>query len=91
MVYKIIKFEASWCQPCQTMKPVWEKLAAQTPGVEFEVVDIDLDPDTTNAYSVRSIPTIVFLEDGEVKETLVGLQSLDQLTKTAFKLRGSVR
>ena len=88
MSYNVIKFEAEWCGPCQTMKPVWEILVQQVSDVECEVVDIDADPATATQYSVRSIPTIVFLKDGEVKETLVGVQSLSQLTKAVSKLKG---
>jgi len=81
MTLKVIKFSASWCGPCKTLKPVWNQVSSTIDDVEFEVIDIDLDPDTTAKYSVRAVPTIVFVKDGDKVDELVGLCSAETLTK----------
>ena len=58
---KVVKFQAEWCGPCKTLTPIWNVVADNFDDVEFEVIDIDLDPDTTAKYSVRAVPTIVFV------------------------------
>ena len=56
---KVIRFTAAWCGPCKAYKPIFESVASSTPGVIFETVDVDADPQTAQAYNVRSVPTTV--------------------------------
>ena len=65
---QLIKFSASWCQPCKS-------LAGNMKYVDFgdvEVKEIDIDENFEEAkkYGIRGVPTLVLLEDGvEVKRT----------------------
>lgn len=80
----IIKFEATWCQPCKTFTPVFESVKEEykdNDSVAFKVIDIDEDPKAATEFGVRSIPTVVIVEDGEVLETSVGLLNKDQFKK----------
>ena len=74
MTLKVIKFEATWCAPCKALTPIWNNIAGSIDDVDFEVVDIDDDPDMTSSMSIRSVPTIIFMKDGLVLNTMVGLQ-----------------
>jgi len=87
MTLKVIKFEADWCGPCKALTPVWNTIAGSTPGVDFEVVDIDKKPDMATAMSIKSIPTLVFLKDGMVIDTMVGLQKEDTIRKKIESLK----
>jgi len=81
MAKKAIKFSASWCGPCQSYAPVWDKVKAEiTEGVEYVEVDIDKDTSGLAAqYQVRSVPTTVIIqENGEIKKE-VGLQTSQNL------------
>lgn len=54
---KVLKFSATWCTPCKL-------LAATLKDVEgITSLDIDENPELTNKYNVRSVPTLVFLKD----------------------------
>jgi len=71
---KIYRFTASWCQPCKAMAKILE--GANTEGIPIEVVDIDVHPEVAATYRVRSVPTLVMLdENGKTLKTMVGVRS----------------
>lgn len=69
------RFTAAWCGPCRMLKPIFEELKGEYPNVQFEDVNIDVEPNMEIAtlYGVQSIPTVVFMDEkGEVAR-MVGL------------------
>lgn len=77
----IVDFSATWCPPCQQLKPIFKKLAEDFKGrIDFVTVDVDENPELSQAYGVQSIPMLVFLnKDGQIQNTIVGFQNRDQL------------
>ena len=72
----LIDFYADWCGPCQTMLPIVDELADKySKDVEVVKVNIDSQRELASQFGVRSIPSLFFIEKGEIKEHLVGLQS----------------
>ncbi|MEV7030501.1 thioredoxin domain-containing protein [Streptomyces sp. NPDC093272] len=69
----LVEFTADWCPPCRQMAPVLTALAAQE-GDRLKVVQLDVDhnPETTNAYKVLSMPTFMVFRDGEPVKAMVG-------------------
>jgi thioredoxin 1 len=69
----LVEFTADWCPPCRQMGPVLTVLAAEE-GERLKVVQLDVDtnPDTTNAYKVLSMPTFLLFRAGEPVKSLVG-------------------
>lgn len=69
----LVEFTADWCAPCRQMGPVLTALAAEE-GYRLKVVQLDVDtnPDTTNAYKVLSMPTFMVFRDGEPVKAMVG-------------------
>lgn len=88
MTYKVVKFEAAWCGPCQALKPIFEQVQSQVEGVEFVTVDIDNDSKTAVEMKITSVPTLVFLKDGEEQDRIVGLVPADRLLASIRKLKG---
>lgn len=74
------KYQADWCGPCKTLKPVWNKLAEEfNDKVEFETVDIDTDSDKAMQANVTAVPTIVLSDENGVLDTVVGLVTESKL------------
>lgn len=70
---KILYFSAQWCGPCKTLGPIIQE--STTEGVVYEKIDVDADQELSIQYGVRNIPTLILVENGEVKGRKVGLQS----------------
>ena len=68
----IIDFWATWCGPCKAFMPIVEAFAAKRPDIKFCTVNVDDAPEIAERYEVMSIPTLVFLKNGETKEISVG-------------------
>ena len=71
----LVDFWADWCGPCHTLAPTIEELAAKFEGaVKVGKLDIDQNLQTARAYGIRGIPSVLIFKNGEVVETLVGVQ-----------------
>ena len=68
----LIDFFATWCMPCQRAAPVLVELSEKFPTVTFLKVDCDDSEELASTFSIRSLPTFVFLKDGEKVATIEG-------------------
>ncbi len=69
----MVDFWAEWCGPCRMVGPVVEELAKEYDGrVVIGKVNVDNNPQVAMKYGIRSIPTILFLKNGEVVDRSVG-------------------
>jgi len=68
----MVDFWAAWCGPCRAIAPVLEELAEASDRVTLMKVNIDENPGLAARYGIRSIPTILFIEDGVVVDRVVG-------------------
>lgn len=59
---KVLKFEASWCQPCKMLSKVMEE-AGDKINVPIEVIDIDQNREMAVEYGIRGVPTLIVLDD----------------------------
>ncbi|MBD0399767.1 MULTISPECIES: thioredoxin [unclassified Flammeovirga] len=76
----LIDFYADWCGPCQALLPTVEKLSDEYEGkVAIQKVNIEEVPELATLYKVRSIPNLVFIKDGEVVKTHVGMAAEKEL------------
>lgn len=69
----LVDFWAPWCGPCMMVAPIVEEVAHELEGkVKVGKVNIDEQPELAVRFGVMSIPTLLVVENGEVKETAVG-------------------
>ncbi len=78
----LIDLWAEWCGPCRMLTPIVEEMATEYEGrAVIGKLDVDNNPETTNRFGVRNIPTILFIKGGEVVDKQVGAVPKAVLTK----------
>jgi thioredoxin 1 len=73
----LVDFWAEWCQPCKTMVPVLEAVAAKHEGrLRVVKVDLDANPDLGVEYRIRGLPTLMLFKDGKMAAMRTGAQGV---------------
>ena len=70
----LVDFFADWCGPCRTLSPLLERLAEEHEGkVDFVKLDVDANPEVTNRFGIRGLPTLILFRDGQQVASQVGV------------------
>ncbi len=83
----LVDFWAEWCAPCRMLGPIMESLSEDYAGrATVAKVDVDANQAVAMQFGIRSIPTVMLFDKGELVETFVGVRpegdykaSLDKL------------
>lgn len=75
----LIEFYADWCGPCRIAKPIVEEFGKNSKDVSVYFCNVDEDRMLSNEHMVRSIPALVYMENGEVIDKKMGIPSLNDL------------
>ena len=73
---EILYFSAPWCGPCRNFKPIMESVSNSMP-VRF--INVDENPQLAAQYSVRSVPMLVFLKNGQEADKTIGVLTESQV------------
>ena len=83
----VIDFWAEWCGPCRKIAPIVDELATEYGDkVVIGKCDVQENDDIAVKYSVRNIPTLLFLKNGELVDKQVGACSKEALKAKIDKL-----
>jgi thioredoxin 1 len=79
----LVDFWAEWCGPCRRLAPTVEALASDYEGrATVAKMNVDENPDVPSRFAIRGIPTLLLFKDGQLAETIVGLQPKEAIAAT---------
>jgi thioredoxin-like negative regulator of GroEL len=73
---QVFYFTAPWCQPCQALGPIMDKVSQQMP---VEKINIDYEMDRARSVNVGSVPTVILVEKGQEVRRFTGARSYEQV------------
>jgi len=68
----LLDFWASWCGPCRMVSPIIDEIATERGDLKVGKVNVDEHPGLAGRFGVRSIPTLLLFQGGEVIHQMVG-------------------
>ncbi len=82
----LVDFHAEWCGPCKSMSPIIQQLK-QDVGDQANIIKVDIDrnPQATQVFGVRGVPTFILFKKGEIVWRQSGMQPLQQLKQVIQK------
>jgi thioredoxin 1 len=72
---KLYDFYTEYCQPCKQLSPVIDSLKKEFEGnenIQIIKVNVDVEPELSSQYNIRSVPTLIYLKDDEVVHRTTG-------------------
>lgn len=68
----VIKFSMESCQPCFQLKPIFDEVIQEIDDIKVVEVNVETHPDIASSYKVKSIPTIIIVDEDE---TIISMKS----------------
>lgn len=81
----LVDFWAPWCMPCRMLSPTIEEIAEEAEGKAYVgKVNVDEEAELAIKYGVRSIPTLLFFEKGQLVNRMVGVQDKEDIETALY-------
>lgn len=75
----LLDFYADWCGPCRMVSPIVDQIAEENPQYLVAKINVDEEPELSEAFSVSSIPTLVVIKNGEIVNQSSGARPKEQI------------
>lgn len=75
----LVDFYATWCPPCKALAPIVEEIEKENADIKFLKINVDDEQELAIEYGIMSVPTLVFIKNGEPVDKSVGLISKKEL------------
>ena len=66
-------FSAPWCGPCKQFGPVMDRISEK--GINVKKINVDYEPDVITKFGVKSVPTVILVENEQEVNRFVGAKS----------------
>jgi thioredoxin 1 len=86
----LVDFYADWCGPCKSLAPVLESVADDFKGeAVVSKVNIDKNQPLAVKYNIRSIPALLYFQNGKLIGQTAGLVSKREISKNLKRMLAS--
>ena len=75
----LLDFWASWCGPCRMVGPILDEIAEEREDIKVCKVNVDEEPELAAKYGIVSIPTLLVMEKGEIRNKSLGARPKAQI------------
>ncbi len=75
----IVDFWAPWCGPCKILGPRFEELSNEMTNIKFCKVNVDDNQNTAEKYEIRSIPSLIIFNKGQIAGKIIGAMSKEAI------------
>ncbi|MEH1966816.1 MULTISPECIES: thioredoxin family protein [unclassified Nostoc] len=86
----LVNFEAPWCGLCRIIHPLLLQFQAQC-GEEIKLVGVNADQNfkLSTTYRLKSLPTLLLIENGAVRHRLEGFRGREDLRLALEDIKAS--
>jgi len=70
-------FSADWCGPCKQFGPTMDRVASK--GIAVKKLNVDYTPDALTRFGIKSVPTVILVENEQEVRRFVGVKSEQQV------------
>lgn len=83
----VVEFGAPWCAACKLIDPILGDLSKEHKGIAFAKIDVSKNPGIAARMGVMSLPNILFINGGKVKDQIIGSTNKTSILEKIKKLK----
>ena len=87
---KVIKFYSEWCVPCKQITPIIQEIEKRFSNIDFLNIDVAENNESVLKASVRSLPTLLFLQNGKELNRIIGFRDSQTISNTIKRIFNQV-